>query len=240
MEKKLTNLDDAELIREAMRLQRSRSVSLIESTEKNNQKILKLQENAILKKKSFDQGYELCIKELESHSTNETSLEDNPLTAKTYEMEEEAKKTVDSMEFWTNYLQNSTKIQYLVNYSDEMLLELYDLARIYYENKHHQKAIKIYTFLTLLNPDIPSFWVGLGLALEDNNQILEAIETFEKAIAITPHKFTAYLGLIRCSEKLQDFNKISAQLTKACENEELKGDAIAALEYISSKTEIGG
>lgn len=50
--------------------------------------------------------------------------------------------------------------------SNEKLLEFYEYGSEFFKKEAYEEASNIYLFLTLLNPLIASFWVGLGMAEE--------------------------------------------------------------------------
>ena len=234
--------NDIELIRQAMQQQCLGAAPIAKPGHRDNQKRLELQKNVMEKKKAFEVGYDFCIKEIEGRSIDGSFVSGDDIPAISVEalkINDNASKKISGMDFWESYVEHPTKIQFLMNYSNDMLLSIYELAGIFYHNKQHQEAIKIYKFLCLLNPFIPSFWIGLGLSLEDDMQLPEAIEAYETASQLAPSNFTPYLGLIRCSELLNDFTKIVEQLKKALNSADLKEDAQVALEYLSTKAKVG-
>ncbi len=211
--------------------------------QKENQKTLELKKQATDQKISFEKSYNFCLTEIKARAVDgylvTTGEEIPPIAIGQFEIDEDIKSYLDSTEFWESNINNPIKIQFLTDYTDEMLLSLYHLATIYFEKKQYSDCIQIYSFLNLMNPEIASFWMGLGLSYEANDQLGAAIEAFEKAISAEPLKFTPYIALIRCSEKLKSFDNITIQLKKATEIKELEEDAKAALEYLTSLHKVG-
>jgi tetratricopeptide (TPR) repeat protein len=229
--------DDVDLIRKNMLYSNLGLAKIENSVEKEQQKLLILEEKAKLKKEMFEKGYINLMKEIENNSAGGFIKSDNDIDLipiDKFTMDENTKNLINNIDFWKNYIENPSPLKYLFRYSNQMLLFLYEISSNFYENKEYPEAISSYNFLTMLKPDISSFWIALGLALEDNNELLEGIQAFEKGAESSPSVFTPYFGIIRCSEKLQDFTKASELLLKACDNKALENEAKEALEYISN------
>lgn len=238
----VNSVNDIELIRRGMNPLTAGNLAL--QTQNEVQKSLDLENQATIQKNSFEKSYNFCLAEIKTRALNGyvvTEGEDiPPIALKQFEIDEDIRSFLHSSEFWESYIDNPVKIQFLTDYTDDMLLSLYHLATIHFENKQYSDCIKIYTFLCLMNPDIASFWIGMALSYEANDEIAAAMEAFEKAINAEPLKFTPYIGLIRCSEKLKNFENVKMHLTKAIEIREIEENAKGALEYVSSLEKVRG
>lgn len=239
--KNITKANDMDLVKRGMNSLQDEGLAL--QTDKENRKTLELKKQASDQKKSFEKSYNFCLKEIKARAVNGhfvTTGEDiPPIAIELFEIDEDIKSYLDSIEFWESNIENPIKIQFLTDFTDDMLLSLYHLATLHFEKKQYPDCIQIYTFLNLMNPEIASFWMGLGLSYEANDELGAAIEAFEKAMSVQPLQFTPYIGLIRCSEKLKSFDNITIKLKKATEIKELEEDAKAALEYLSSLQKVG-
>jgi tetratricopeptide (TPR) repeat protein len=241
MEKNLKHLDSVEdlvIIREELRLHQVGFFSITNNREQEEKKFLDLEKNAYLQKKLFEESCEFCLHEIESNSYNQFFIPPNrdaqEIPLQSFKINENAKAILRTKEFWQKNLENLTIIKSIINYEDDVLISLYSLATYFFKEKRYQESIKVYTFLCFLNPSISSFWNGIGLAFEANDQLFEAMEAFEKAVPLEPSKFTPYISLIRCSEKVNEFSKVKTMLIKALEVPELEKMAEAALEYLLS------
>jgi tetratricopeptide (TPR) repeat protein len=230
------NPKDAELIRRSMLAQQFEH-SLVSDREKENKKNAELIEKADQEKKSFEQGYHLFIEEMEKHSSDDTFAcgEDTaPVAKESFKISSEASISTSSLDFWKNYSEHPTPLRDFLDYSDDLLLNLYNDATFLYGNKQYREAIIGYKFLCLMDPSVSSFWIGLGLALEVNDEPAEGMQAFEKGIETSSSEFTPYLGVIRCSKKLHDFKRTIELLSQAKEDPLLEKEAKASLEYIAS------
>jgi|GEM_PF-3363190 len=237
----VNKVDDIDLVRQRMDSLTDGGLAL--QADNENRKTLELKNQALSQKKSFGKSYFFCLTEIKAQAVNGyfvTEGEDiPPIAIGLFEIDEESKSYLDSSEFWESNINNPIKIQFLTDYTDEMMLSLYHLATIHFEKKQYPDCIQIYTFLNLMNPEIASFLMGLGLAYELNDELGAAMETYEKAMSTEPLKFDPYIGLIRCSEKLKSFDNITIHLKKATAIKELEEGAKAALEYLSSLQKVG-
>lgn len=129
-----------------------------------------------------------------------------------------------------------SSIHDLCNFSTDVQLLFYEIALSFYEQAYYKKSIDAFIFLTIVNPDVQAFWVGLALGYEKNIEYYKAIESFKRAIKVSdPNDFSPYYGFIRCSEALQDFREIEDLLEAAKENEAIKEKIQEALEYLKIK-----
>ena len=124
----------------------------------------------------------------------------------------------------------------ICGFSTDVQLLFYEKGISFYEQALYEKSIDIFVFLTLVNPHVQSFWIGLALSYEKNLNFNQAIECLEAAIECEPNDFNPYYGLLRCSEAIKDFSKLEELLDAAKDNEAIKGEAADLLEYLKDKT----
>jgi tetratricopeptide (TPR) repeat protein len=233
---KVSSPDDELLIQRA--LMKAHTGSELERSDfKEKQKLLDLEKKSKVKKTAFEKGCKILIAEIEKHAVDgmiNSSDDEEPLPVNQFKMSEQVNSTIDCLEFWTSYINKPSDLQSLLGYSDAQVLSLYRIATGFYEAQHYQDSVDSFTFLCMLNPEISGFWFALGLALEGNNDCSQAIDAYENSILLYQTDFKPYLGLIRCSEILKDFNKVTELLQKACESSDIKNHAKEALEYLSS------
>lgn len=189
----------------------------------------------------FKKGYSLVEKIIEEssvdgmfHSKKDPSL--NPINIEDFKINQEKL----NLDFWKNQLKTPTSLQEVFNYSDDMVIHVYNIAVHFFEEKEYQKAINVFEFLCLLDSSISSFWIAKGLAYEGNNDIADSMKVFEKSIKLFPSTFDVYIGMIHCSEKAGDFTRVKELLETASGNPILKEQAEEALEYLSNTGKEGG
>ncbi len=235
MEKNLNSIDsNFDLIQKEMLRAQLNPSEISISNHQEEKLLINLKENAKKKKEAFEIGYLLLRDEIKKVSTDGlfgVSDDLEPISIEQFIIND---KTIFSLEFWINYVKKPSRIQNQMNYSNNLLLSLYSFGTHFYEKKQYKEAIDSYNFICMLNPSISSFWIALGLSLEGNNELNNAFEAFERAVELTPFEIAPYIAMIRCSEKVHDFTKVIILLEKACENQDFKEEAKAALEYLSS------
>ncbi len=185
--------------------------------------------------KSFEQGYLLLAEEiLKNSKVGYYSSDPNikPIPIEDFQFSEELEIIKDEIE--SEFFSKTDSIH--GNFSSDVQFLFYEIATSFYHNCYLDKAITTFLFLTTINPYVPAFWIGLGLAYEKNLDQYKAINCFKTAIKVSdPDDFTPYIGLIRCYENIQDFVELEEFLEAAKENEAIKEQAIAALDYLKTK-----
>jgi tetratricopeptide (TPR) repeat protein len=126
-------------------------------------------------------------------------------------------------------------IKNICSFSKDTQLLFYEIAVYFHEQAFYEKAINAFTFLTMMNPRVQSFWIGLALAYEKNLNFDKAIQSFESAIKSDPSDFTPYYGLIRCYEQSKDYKKIDELLEGAKNNDAIKDQVAEVIEYLKAK-----
>ncbi|MBS0655956.1 MAG: hypothetical protein JSR46_09280, partial [Verrucomicrobia bacterium] len=117
--------DDIQLIRQTMQMQYLGVVSPAGTGHTESQKALELQKKAMNKKEAFEKGYDFCIREVESRSTDGLFVSGDNIPAisvETLKMNENAKQTIENIDFWKSYIQQPIKMHFLMNYSNDMLI----------------------------------------------------------------------------------------------------------------------
>jgi tetratricopeptide (TPR) repeat protein len=126
-------------------------------------------------------------------------------------------------------------LQIQLGYSDEVLLHFYALATQFLEEKMQEEALNSFTFLTMLNPYISSFWIGLGQAYESKQQYEQAIEAYAKAVEMEPADFTPFVGMVHCGQESRNFARVKELLEANRESPDVQKEVLEALAYVKSK-----
>ncbi|MBS0654494.1 MAG: hypothetical protein JSR46_01845 [Verrucomicrobia bacterium] len=129
----------------------------------------------------------------------------------------------------------SERINPICSFSADVQLIFYETATHFLEQADFKKSLDAFSFLTMMNPQVQAFWIGLALVYEKNQNIDKAFEHFELAIQSDPSNFTPYYGITRCCETIKDFRKIDQLLEQAKENESIKEEVSELVEYIKLK-----
>jgi tetratricopeptide (TPR) repeat protein len=225
--------DDLELVRQSLlrsKFQTSDALQINSLERHKKEEETHKKEIAQSQVKLFENGYQALLEEITTHSTEgyyAKNPEIKPLPVNDFqvasEIMEESKSKI-----------NSGK-DVSIDFPIDVQMVFYEISMNFYDESLYEKAISAFTFLTIINPDIQAFWVGLALSYERNLNISKAIESFETAIKSEPEDFSTFYGLLRCCEAAKDFSKIESLLEAAKANEATKEQAIEVLEYLKSK-----
>lgn len=136
-------------------------------------------------------------------------------------------------------------IQQIFGFEDDVALVFYEAAASILEQKRIQDAINGFVFLTTLNPYVPSFWMGLGMSHQLNNEYDAALFSYGMALSIDGTQIYPYIVVAQCCMEMRDFEQadsiIDAADKYAREHQDdefsakLIGDAKAAKAYIWEK-----
>lgn len=240
-DKKNQNLnEDLEIIRKSILNSRSRSVHTPVANEvpsiKANKKDFKA-ENALLATQ-FEKGYQHLIDQISAKVTDKAfkaDMESTPIPIEEFMISSEKLDTMKNRVLAKTQAIIAPPLNTFCNYSADVQLALYVVAKNFLEDALYDKAIAAFTFLMLINPHVQAFWVDLGVAHERNLNIPQAIENLQMALKVSPSDFSPYYGLIRCYETIKDLNTIKALLENQKNNAALKEEVEEALAYLNSK-----
>lgn len=112
-----------------------------------------------------------------------------------------------------------SNLQKLFGKSSKVLVAFYLAAQKLFEQKKYTESLNIFTFLTIMNQNIPSFWIGRGSANELLEKWDKALGDYWMAQSINNELVSAYEGLIRISNKLGDKDSLE-QCFKIIENKD--------------------
>lgn len=232
-----TNSVDLDIIRQEMLKMHLNPSELSNLNHQEEKLLINLEKEARKKQEAFEKGYNLLRNKIEKESIDgffKASDDLDPIAIESFKIDGKMLNSTFTLEFWKDYVKKPSKIQTLMNYSDDLLLSLYSFGTHFYELKQYREAIDSYCFLCMLNPSISSFWIALGLSLEGNTELTNSFEAFEKAIELTPFEIAPYIAMIRCSKELHDYSRVTELLNKACENPNFEEEGKTALKYVSS------
>src|SRR4051794_20353500 len=79
---------------------------------------------------------------------------------------------------WIEFVTSGKKMQELLGISDVTLNRYYSVAKDLLHEKNWADAKDVFNFLTLLNPFMFQFWIGLGISEIEQGKYLEALAAF--------------------------------------------------------------
>jgi len=208
------------------------NIQLVDSKTKEDKQNRELKEKTDLNILNFEKGYNILIREIDK--INKIGVNSIEYT----DSFEKFKINSELMKLLKHHIalnkSNQEPLYLICGYSEEIILEFYERAVTLCEEARYEDCINAFIFLTTLHPTIPSFWSGLGLAYEKNLDSTKAMESFEKAINADLSNFSAFYGLIRICESINNLSRAKELLENQINNESIKEDVENALYYIKS------
>lgn len=116
-----------------------------------------------------------------------------------------------------NSIGESTFAKDIINLSDEVLDKYYAISRKLLSEKRYKEAAKAYTFLTFLTPLHSSFWLGLGIAEQSQEDYNEALAAYMMAIETNPDNLAPYANCAQCCIALNENSTAKRLCEKALE-----------------------
>lgn len=98
-------------------------------------------------------------------------------------------------------------LQEIFGFSNETALIFYETAKNILEQKRAKDAINAFVFLTTINPYIPSFWMGLGMAQQLNQEHTVALDSYNMALTLEGREIFPYIVAAQCCIEIKDFDK---------------------------------
>lgn len=184
----------------------------------------------------FNKGYDLLVEEVKKNAKDglfQAHLELEPILVDALVLTDESyEEGVE--ELINNKFSRTTYLDEIFEYDEKILLNLYQIAVQYFDEAETEKAILAFTFLTYVHPGVSSFWKGLGLSYERDQNLVEAINAYKMAVEQS-EDFGPYYDLIRCCERIGDFNEILVLLGKLKENGRFAEEVENSFDYIAKR-----
>jgi len=98
-------------------------------------------------------------------------------------------------------------LQQIFGFSNETALLFYEVAKNILEQKRFRDAINAFVFLTTINPYVPSFWMGLGMAQQLNQEHNVALDSYNIALTLEGRQIFPYIVAAQCCIEIKDFDK---------------------------------
>jgi len=105
-------------------------------------------------------------------------------------------------------------LQDIVGYTDEMMGQLYEVARGLFERQQYEEASEAFFFLSTLNASVYAYWLGLGMADQLQGEAEAALVAYGMASVVAPGEPLAHYHAAHCHREVGD-----------------EGEAARAMEY---------
>ncbi len=144
---------------------------------------------------SYNNGYRLLIEELKKNTQE---------NIKAFEAKKDGLAMLDNPESFKNFLANGKSISEVLGFSDHAIDKFYEAAHHMIAQKRYKEAKDAFFFLVTIAPQVSECWLGLGLAYGQCKETEGAIQSFLRAIALSPHKADGYVAFARLFTALDD------------------------------------
>ena len=123
---------------------------------------------------------------------------------KAFEAKKDGLAMLDNPESFKNFLANGKSISEVLGFSDHAIDKFYEAAHHMIAQKRYKEAKDAFFFLVTIAPQVSECWLGLGLAYGQCKETEGAIQSFLRAIALSPHKADGYVAFARLFTALDD------------------------------------
>jgi len=153
---------------------------------------------------TYNQGYKILINELtKTHPA--TAQNKDPL--KPFRANMHNLQMLDSPDSFAKFLQDGKPISELLGFTPEVIDKFYEAAYQILQQKRFKDAKDVFFFLVTIAPQVSECWLGLGYAYGHCEEPEGAIQSYLRAIALSPHKADGYLAFARLCTAIQDFTR---------------------------------
>lgn len=101
-----------------------------------------------------------------------------------------------------------------LNFSEKTLDQMYKLGKALLERKCFTEASPIFLFMVYLNPKVPEYWMGIGIALYSTQKYQEALAFLKIAAVLQPEKVASLVYTTLCQMKLKNYEEAKAVLVE--------------------------
>ncbi len=109
-----------------------------------------------------------------------------------YLMSKEGLKILKDPELFGKAMNEEQTLQEIMGWETETVLDMYDAAVRLAGNNRYEDASDAFFFLTTINPNIPSFWIGFGTCMKYLGKIDDAMMAYKMSIIFAPDYFPSY------------------------------------------------
>ncbi|MBS0634272.1 MAG: hypothetical protein JSR37_02270 [Verrucomicrobia bacterium] len=144
---------------------------------------------------SYNNGYKIIIEELKKNT------QDN---VKAYQAKADGLKMLDNPQAFKKFLAEGKSVSDMLGFSPESIDKFYEAAHHLMAQKRFKEAKDAFFFLVTVAPQVSECWLGLGLAYGQCKEAEGAIQSYLRAIALSPHKADGYIAFARLFTALND------------------------------------
>ncbi|MCE5294188.1 MAG: tetratricopeptide repeat protein [Chlamydiales bacterium] len=106
-------------------------------------------------------------------------------------------------------------LQQIAGITDAVLEKIYQCAKYHYDQEHFQEASDAFCVLTILQPQNPVFWLGLGNSEYHLKNYDEALHAYAFVSRCNPDDYYSHIYACRCYEAQEDLENAINELQLA-------------------------
>lgn len=154
--------------------------------------------------KSYNNGYHILLEELKKSKNKDVDV---------YKAKIDGLKMLDNPEALKEFLADGKSISDVLGFSTDAIDNFYSAAHQMMAQKRYKEAKDAFFFLVTIAPQVSECWLGLGLAYGQCKETEGAIQSFLRAIALSPHRADGYIAFARLFTAIDDIPRAE----KVCE-----------------------
>ncbi len=123
---------------------------------------------------------------------------------KNFQAKNDGLKMLDNPEMLKSFLADRKSISDVLGFTPESIDKFYQAAHQLIAQKRWKEAKDAFFFLVTIAPQVSECWLGLGLAYGQCKETEGAIQSYLRAIALSPHKADGYVSFVRLFTVMND------------------------------------
>lgn len=128
---------------------------------------------------------------------------------------EEAFARLSDPEVLKRYVEEGKTFQEIIGYSDETMHKFYLAARALFEAQRYKEASDAFLFLTTLDPFSSTYWIGMGLCEQVNEDYQSALVAYGMAVLSNQDDPYAHYYSASCYYGLRDYDNAFNSIEQA-------------------------
>lgn len=150
-------------------------------------------------------------------------------TPEEFKIPQEHLDKLNDPEVLRRYVEEGKTFQEILEFDDDAMHRFYRIARGLLESHRNQDAADAFLFLTTLNPFVASYWIGLGMCEQLQEEYKRALVAYAMATVSDRSNPTPLYYAAACHHALDDLDRALVSLDQAIQ------DAGDIAEYASVK-----
>jgi type III secretion system low calcium response chaperone LcrH/SycD len=154
-----------------------------------------------------------------------------------FQIPKEALEKLQDPHYIKKQMDEGKTFQEILGYSIETMERFYEAAHVLFQKQQYEEASDAFIFLTVLNPGVHNYWLGLGMSEQLNEEYDAALMAYNMAIATNSDNPLPHYHSASCYYALHDKHnaRIALEAAIKCADEgdlSIKSHAEKALDRL--------